>query len=215
VTVRVLLPVSVEKHGRWKISASNDIIIIDDDDERSPVSPVSAKHPSHELTFSVSKNSEIITIHFAGTGASSLVNFAIDQIVTSDTADRLLDSKVSNRVSTEPLSISVAFDESGIQSVLGRVAHSDDLLRDKLEAYERELKAFVSDYLGLSEVEKKALKDLGQAFPVRGLAQTAARLMSSSIGGTDRYAGGAKERAQENRDHGTETSDDTAVLDGS
>jgi hypothetical protein len=80
--------------------------------------------------FSVSKNSERITIHFAGTGASSLVNFVIDQVVTSDTADRLLDSKVSNRISTEPLSIAVAFDELGIRSVLSRVTDSDDLLRD-------------------------------------------------------------------------------------
>jgi hypothetical protein len=207
--------VSVEKHGLSKTSASDDIIVIDDDDEISLVTPVAAKGPRHELTFSVSKNSERITIHFACTGASSLVNFAIDQVVTSDTADRLLDSKVANRISTQPLSIAVAFDESGVRSVLGRVIDSDDLLRDKLEAFGRELKAFVSDYLGLREVEKKALKDSGQNFTASGLAQTAARLMSSSIGGTERYAGGAKERAQENRDNGTETSDDTAVLDGS
>jgi hypothetical protein len=206
--------VSVEKQGRSKTSASDDIIVIDDDDERSPVSPVAAKRPRHELTFSVSKNSERITIHFAGTGASSLVNFAIDQVVTSDTADRLLDSKVANRISKEPLSIAVAFDESGIRSVLGRVTEADELLREKLEAFIRELKTFVSDYLGLREVEKKALKDSGKAFLATGLEQTAARLMSSSIGGTERYAGGAKERAQENRDNRTETSDDTAVLDG-
>jgi hypothetical protein len=206
--------VSVDKHGVAKTSASDDIIVIDDDDEISLVTPVAAKGPRHELTFSVSKNSERITIHFACTGASSLVNFAIDQVVTSDTADQLLDSKVAKRISTQQLSIAVAFDESGIRSVLGRVIDSDDVMRDRLDAFGRELKAFVSDYLGLREVEKKALKDSSQAFPASGLAQAAARLMSSSIGGTERYAGGAKERAQENRDNGTETSDDTAVLDG-
>jgi hypothetical protein len=208
--------VSVKKHGVSKTAPSDDIIVIDDDDddETSPVPPVAAQRPRHELTFSVSKNSERITIHFAGTGASSLVNFAIDQVVTSDTADRLLDNKVNKRSSKEPLSIAVAFDESGVRSVLGKVTDSHDLRRDKLEVFIRELKAFVSDYLGLREVEKKALKDSGQAFPARELAQTAAGLMSSSIGGTERYAGGAKERAQENRDNGTETSDDTAVLEG-
>jgi hypothetical protein len=207
--------VSVEKHGPSKTPAYDEIIVIDDDDESTPASPVAVQRPCHELTFSVSKNSERITIHFADTGASSLVNFAIDQVVTSDTADRLLDSKVAKRMSTEPLSIAVAFDESGIRSVVRKVTDSHDLRRDKLEVFGRELKAFVSDYLGLREVGKKALKDSGQAFPARGLAQTAARLMSSSIGGTERYAGGAKERAQENRYNGTETSDDTGVLDGS
>jgi hypothetical protein len=210
--------VSVEKHGSSKYFASktaaSDIIVIDDDDERSPLSPVAAQHPRHELTFSVSKNSGRITVHFAGTGLSSFVNFAIEQVVTSDTADRLLDSKVANRISTGPLSIAVAFDESGIRSVLGNVADSHGLRRDKLEGFGRELKNFVSDYLTLREVQKKALKDSGGAFPAKGLAQTASRLMSSSMGGTERFTGGAKERAQKNRDDGTATSVDAGVLDG-
>ena len=196
-------------------AASSEIIVIDDESEdcTSPVKTAAIAPPNHGLLFSVSKKSGRVTIHFADTGESSLVNFDVEQVVTSDTADRLLHSKVAKRRVTERLSTTVTFDESGVRGVVEYILR-ERAPRDKLKAYSGELKAFVSDYLSLREVEKKALKDAGRAFPAGRLSQAAAGLMTRSSSGTERYAGGAKERARENLDNGTATSVDKSVLEG-
>jgi hypothetical protein len=49
------------------------------------------------LSFSVSKNSGRITIHYEKTGESSLTNFDVEQIVTRETADRLLEAKIDRK----------------------------------------------------------------------------------------------------------------------
>ena len=47
------------------------------------------------LSFSVSKNSGRITIHFYATGESTLTNFEVEQIVSKTTADHLMDAQLS------------------------------------------------------------------------------------------------------------------------
>ncbi len=47
------------------------------------------------LSFSVSRNSGRITIHFSDTGESTLTNFKVEQIVTAETADRLMEARLS------------------------------------------------------------------------------------------------------------------------
>jgi hypothetical protein len=80
----------------------------------------------------------------------------------------------------------------------------------------QELKDFVTNYLGLREVEKKAIKDSGSPFSPYQLRQVVLGMMTSSIGkgSTERYAGGAKERARENIDSGNATQVDMDILEG-
>jgi hypothetical protein len=47
------------------------------------------------LSFSVSKNSGRITIHFYATGESTLTNFEVEQIVSKTTADHLMEAQLS------------------------------------------------------------------------------------------------------------------------
>lgn len=46
------------------------------------------------LSFSVSRNSGRITIHFSDSGESSFTNFKVEQIVTEETSDRLMEARV-------------------------------------------------------------------------------------------------------------------------
>ncbi len=46
------------------------------------------------LSFSVSRNSGRITIHFSDSGESSLTNFKVAQIVTEETTDRLMEARL-------------------------------------------------------------------------------------------------------------------------
>ena len=46
------------------------------------------------LSFSVSRNSGRITIHFSDSGESSLTNFKVEQIVTEETTDRLMEARL-------------------------------------------------------------------------------------------------------------------------
>ena len=63
------------------------------------------------LSFSVSKNSGRITIHFSDTGESSLTNFDLDQIVTAETSDRLMEARLS-RSQNAILSVPLVYDQA-------------------------------------------------------------------------------------------------------
>jgi 5-methylcytosine-specific restriction endonuclease McrA len=82
---------------------------------------------------------------------------------------------------------------------------------------QNDLKEFVTGYIRLREVEKKALKESGLPFQSLQLRQTVIGIMtrySTDDGSTERYTGGAKERARQNVDNGTATRADMAVLEG-
>jgi hypothetical protein len=78
----------------------------------TPHSKISQLEPI--LTFSVSKNSGRITIHYATDGKSSHVNFDLEQVVSEETADMLLDTKVNSRSSSKVATVAVDFDEDAI-----------------------------------------------------------------------------------------------------
>ena len=87
--------------------------------------------------------------------------------------------------------------------------------QDSLESMCKELREFVRCYLGLREVEKKAVKESGQAIPSLALKQTVSKLLVSTVtGSTERYLGGAKERAIENEKNNCATASDKAVING-
>lgn len=79
----------------------------------------------------------------------------------------------------------------------------------------RQLKAFVTSFLALREVEKKAIKDWGRPSTNSSLLANLAEQMSSPTSSTtDRYSGGRKERAIENTRNNVATDQDMAVLNG-
>ena len=76
-----------------------------------------------------------------------------------------------------------------------------------------EIQEFVSNYLQLRELEKKALQDSGLCFAAAGLAVEAVKLINrASAFSVDRYTGGAKERARENEANECATETDRLVL---
>lgn len=100
---------------------TQDVICIDDTDNaaKSRVQVKSIGPPSSSrslLCFSVSKNSGRVTIHFASTNEPSLINFSLEQVLTEETASRLLDTTIHRRSSGTlgiPLHFNIpAIDES-------------------------------------------------------------------------------------------------------
>ena len=74
--------------------------------------------PVTTLSFSVSRNSGRITIHFSDSGESSLTNFKIEQIVTEETADRLTEAIISRNIKALA-SIKVEYDHSALRKGKG------------------------------------------------------------------------------------------------
>lgn len=67
----------------------------------------------------------------------------------------------------------------------------------------------------LREVEKRALKESGNLFSGKNLRQQVLRLMPNSVENTtERYLGGAKERARERVEKGNGDEMDMAILEG-
>jgi HNH endonuclease len=188
----------------------------------SPPDVVPPKKKQHLLEFSVSKNSGRITIYESG-GKSSLINFDIEQVLTSETCDALMEAK-TNRGKPQrsgPSSFrspTLCFNPDGVNAIVQRLKRT--ITDSSVESFSSELKLLVRSYISLREVEKKALKDSGESFAPVGLSQSAARIMSRSLvastttTSTERYGGGAKERAIENQKNGTATQTDEAVLKG-
>jgi hypothetical protein len=65
------------------------------------------------LSFSVSKNSGRITIHYGDDGESSLINFNVEEIVTKETVDRLLEARLSRNHNTAS-SIKLIYNQSAL-----------------------------------------------------------------------------------------------------
>jgi 5-methylcytosine-specific restriction endonuclease McrA len=88
---------------------------------------------------------------------------------------------------------------------------------------QKEIEQFISNYLALREVEKKALKESGMPYSGHQLKQTSVGLLvlatsaaqtNNDGSNTERYCGGAKEQAQENMEGDIATSTDLAILVG-
>lgn len=179
---------------------------------------VSAKDDDHKvdhvLEFSISPNSGRISIYYArGKDEASKINFDVNDVIAAETTDRLLAVSSQRRSDQRLEASSIAFNTTGVQDVLGCLKDSD--MPDSRSRYEQDLRSFVSVYLTLSEAGKKVLKDAGSPFPPYNLAQrTLSPRLGSEIRSLDRYVGGAKERAVENREAGCPSSGDLAVLDG-
>lgn len=78
-----------------------------------------------------------------------------------------------------------------------------------------EIQKFVNQFMLLREVEKKLLKDTGSIYSGINLKQEVLRQMpKSSTTTTERYLGGAKERARERVELGTGDDNDMAILEG-
>jgi HNH endonuclease len=81
----------------------------------------------------------------------------------------------------------------------------------------KETERFVASYLTLRAAEQKILKESEVAFSSQNLAHSVAKAMAGkaiATSSTDRYTGGAKERAEAKLKEGSATRDDLAVLKG-
>jgi 5-methylcytosine-specific restriction endonuclease McrA len=196
-------------------SSSPEVIVLDDDSDddatKQSIPSQKVSTPTHLIEFSISQHSGRITIHYASNGESSLVNFDVDEVVSNNTADLLLDARIK-KVSVAGQQVQLEFDPERVQAILQKIASCGPQL--PIHALADELKEFVTNYLRLRAIESKTLRESGKPFPARGLSQAVAKLLVSSFNGTERYIGGAKERARENVASGTASASDLSILDG-
>ncbi|KAG7353456.1 helicase [Nitzschia inconspicua] len=169
---------------------------------------------STALAFAVSKNSGRVTIHYFHTGESSLVNFEIDQVVDEETVDKMMQAKLA-RSNEGCVSLQPVYDELAIRNVLEKIDGSKIDPDHDFSSLASELKQFVTQYVGLREIEKKILKESGRPYPCFNLKQAILRdAPPSAQNSTTRYTGGAKERARERQGLGHANDTDMAVLQG-
>jgi hypothetical protein len=198
------------------------------------------------LNFAVSKNSGRVSIHHADSGESFHFNFDINELVTKETADSMLSAEVkrsslkvrSSAVSPTDIKFcddSVKQGKTPSQVFLTYSTHSSSRFRilhlvfcslnfgsNKSISHQteeqccKEIKAFITGYVSLREVEKKALQEWSQPVSSVAVKQSISRIMTSSVttSCTKRYVGGAKERARAYAKAGNATSLDVSVLSG-
>jgi hypothetical protein len=150
------------------------------------------------------------------------VNFDVSQIVTKECSDKLEEVKLSRKSPKERDVLQ--FDDAAIRQVISQLDGStfhpaSTVFQKNFQSMCDELKMFVSCYFNLREVEKKHVKDSGEAIASSDITQVAARLLQNTVSGsTDRYKGsgsqalGAKERAIENQRNNVATDLDNLVL---
>ncbi|KAL3817457.1 hypothetical protein ACHAXA_001464 [Cyclostephanos tholiformis] len=176
--------------------------------------------PADMLSFAVSLNSGRIALYLSSTGQPLSVNFDIAQVLTKTSADALEDFHLLRNVSNSIIPHSqhnISFDDGAVRQVLAAVVDDTLILsrEESLHVMCEELKQFVRCYLSLREVEKKAVKESGRAFTASSLKRSLVKLLPSTITGTtERYQGGAKERAIENMNNGCATAIDMSVING-
>lgn len=195
-----------------------DLTQEDECQEKKP--PHTKKSPCRDsiLRFSVSKNSGRIALHLISTGEPLHVNFDIAQVITPECSNHL-DEVTLSRKSLKKQDV-LQFDDEGIRRVLSEL-DSCSLLPSatSFQNMQAEVKLFVACYLNLREIEKKSVKDSGDAIAASALGRTAATLLHSTVNGsTERYKGngsqalGAKEKAIENQKNDEATDSDKLVL---
>jgi SWI/SNF-related matrix-associated actin-dependent regulator 1 of chromatin subfamily A len=208
-------------------SVASECIDLTQEDESQEKKPQHTKKPRRDdkpsiLSFSVSKNSGRIALHLNSSGEPLHVNFDISQVVTQECSNHMQEVTLS-RKSPKKQAV-LQFDDRGIRRVLSELDGCSLLSSSTLSQLNfqskmiDELKLFVTCYLNLREIEKKAVKDSGETIAASALGRTAASLLHSTVSGsTDRYstgsqALGAKERAIENHKNNVATDQDKLVL---
>lgn len=177
-----------------------------------------------ELSFAVSKNSGRISIFAAASGESLQINFDVEQVLTEEASDILLDMQTKRLISGQKdiqLSKScIEFDDNAVSALFDSI---DPALLKKanlacdLQTFCKEVKNFVSSFLTLREVEKKAFSEMDAPSTNSSLMANVAKALmpaSSQTNSTERYGGGAKERAIENSRNGVATEEDNKVIQG-
>ena len=185
-----------------------------------PLTPGKSQKDNGVLSFSVSLNSGRIALHLLSSGQPLHVNFDITQLLAKQSADELEELLFQRRVPNSSIGQakqSLSFDDGAIRQVLSALDTNtlNVSCQDNLKCMCEEVKQFITCYLNLREVEKKAVKESGQAVSASSLKQLAANLLVSTITGTtERFQGGAKERAFANIKNGCATIEDVAVING-
>jgi hypothetical protein len=193
-----------------RVSSPNDLL-----KESLSLSQQETK-PTELLSFAVSLNSGRVAIYQSSTSKPLNVNFDIAQVLTKSSADELEESHLL-RNSGNSQSQNMTFDDGMVRQVLIAVdcGPSHSSYKINLQRMCEELKEFVLCYLSLREVEKKFIKESGDAFTTSTLKCTLAKLLVSTVTGTtERYQGGAKERAIQSLKNGCANEIDLAVING-
>jgi hypothetical protein len=189
------------------------------------------------LRFTVSKNTGRLTVVWD----SNFTSFEVEEIVSVETSDRMMDAKLSRKhVPNRP--VSLFYEESALQrgmyhltkrffvdhyifsnpflicfnhAVVEDLRQGKELTPTQNQGFIQEIKSFVDQYCALREVEKKMLKESGQPYSSENLRQKVLQDGTQSVSNsTVRYTGGAKERARERMDNGTADENDKAILEG-
>jgi len=210
-------PASLSKLGKQPSS----IVVIDGegDDQDTKIKPKSDK-----LSFAVSKNSGRISLFAAASDESLRINFAVEQILTEVASDAVFDMQTKRLISGQKdLQLSkncIEFDEKAVAALFDSIDSAllkrANLSRD-LSTFCEEVKTFVSSFLTLREVEKKAISEMEAPSTNSSLMTNVAQALvpaSTPTNCTDRYCGGAKERAIENSRNGIATEEDNRVING-
>ena len=171
--------------------------------------------PTELLSFAVSLNSGRVALYQSSTGKPLNVNFDIAQVLTKKSADELEESHLLRSSSNSHSQQNMTFDDGMVRQVLIAVdcGPSNSSYEIRLQRMGEELKEFVLCYLSLREVEKKVIKESGHAFSTSSLKDTLTKLLVSTVTGTtERYQGGAKERAIQSMKNGCANEIDMAVI---
>jgi len=205
-------------------SIASECIDLTQDDECQEKKPPHTDKPRRDyeasvFLFSVSRNSGRIALHLSSTGEPLHVNFDIAQVVTPECSNHLQEVTLSRKSPKKQAMLQ--FDEGGIKRVLAELDSCSLLPSSTVNLRSTmidEVKLFVTSYMSLREIEKKAVKDSNEAIAASALTQTASTLLQSTVcGSTERYSNGgqalgAKERAIENQKNNVATDSDKLVL---
>ncbi|KAL7483619.1 hypothetical protein ACHAW6_009263 [Cyclotella cf. meneghiniana] len=169
------------------------------------------------LSFSVSKNTGRVALHQLTNGLPLHVNFDIFQVLTKECTNRLEDSVLLRNPTVHKAVVSpqqLEFDDRAVTQLISLVDKFTG--NDNRGIMSEELKLFVSRYMGLREIEKKAFKESGLAVAPVSVKSTASNLILSSVSGdtVERYIGGAKEKAIYNMRNNCATERDQEIVNG-
>ena len=204
---------------------SSSIVVIDDEDNNQDVDSVQkAAQQIDRLSFAVSKNSGRMSLFAAESSIPLHINFDVEQVLTEVASDVAMAMQTKRLVSGQKdLQLSkncIEFDDAAVAALFESVDPA--LLKTATVAYDLttfcdEVKTFVTSFMTLREVEKKVIGTLSAPTTNSRLMADVAKALappSSSTHSTERFGGGAKERAKENSLNGTVTEEDRRVLNG-